>query len=80
MPKGNPSPIQTEEFKARQFARADESGEPLSEKAIGVKLPVSVDAAIRSSFASPQEKGAWLRRVITEAAQQELMNEPNDAA
>jgi hypothetical protein len=45
-----------------------------------VKLPVSVDAVIRNSFASPQEKGAWLRRVITEAARRELMNELNNAA
>ena len=80
MAKGNPNPVQNEELKAKQFKRVDEVDEPLAERATSVKLPISVDAVMRSSFGTPQEKAAWLRRVITEAARRELMNEPNDAA
>jgi hypothetical protein len=49
--------------------------EPLAEKALSVRLPVSVDAIIRKL---PSEKrAAWLRRVLSEAALRELMVENN---
>jgi hypothetical protein len=41
----------------------------LAEKPIPVRLPVDVDAAVRQL----SDRSSWLRRVITEAAQRELM-------
>ncbi len=47
--------------------------EPLAEKALSVRLPLSIDAVIRKL---PSEKrAAWLRRVLSEAVQRELMTE-----
>jgi hypothetical protein len=71
MPKGNPNPVITPEFKAQQFKPQGEVKAELSKKAIAVKLPIDVDKAIR---ALPQS-AAWLRQVITEAAQRELMKD-----
>jgi hypothetical protein len=50
MPKGNPHPIQTEEFKKKQFKPQGEitRGQPLASRAIAVRLPEDVDAAIRA--------------------------------
>jgi len=64
MPKGNPNPIQTDEFKAHQLLRADGTTEPLAEKQLQIRVGATVDAAIRAL----PNKTAWLRRVITEAA------------
>lgn len=47
--------------------RADEITAELAKQAIGVKLPVEVDAAIRAL----PNKTAWLRRVLIEAAKRE---------
>jgi hypothetical protein len=41
----------------------------LAEKPIPVRLPVDIDAAVRKL----SDRSEWLRRVITEAAQRELM-------
>jgi hypothetical protein len=49
--------------------RADSSTEELSRSVTGVKLPVSLHARIHAL----PNRTAWLRRVITEAAQRELM-------
>jgi hypothetical protein len=76
MPKGNPNPVITPEFKAQQFQPQGEINSPLSSKAIGIKLPVEVDEVVRSL---PQ-KAEWLRRVITEAAQRELMKDGSETA
>jgi hypothetical protein len=69
MPKGNPNLVITPEFKAQQFHPQGEVNGPLSNKTIGIKLPVEIDGVVRSL---PQ-KALWLRRVITEEAQRELM-------
>lgn len=62
---GNPSPVQTEAFRAKQKPKADvELGEPIS-----FRLPVEIDALVRPL----ENRGEWLRRVVTEAAQKELM-------
>jgi hypothetical protein len=70
MPKGNPNPVITPEFLASQIKRSDSTTEPLASKQAQVRLPLSVDAAIS---ALGKQKTAWLRRVITEAAERELM-------
>lgn len=69
----NPSPVQTEEFIARQFKPKGEipGDQPLAKKATGVKLPVDVDAAIRAL--PEKERVSWLRRVICDAARAELL-------
>jgi hypothetical protein len=41
---GNPAPVQTEEFKARQIPKADVD---LATKPICLKLPVEADAVLR---------------------------------
>ena len=52
------------------------SEQPMADKALSVRVAQDVDAAVRSL----PDRASWLRRVITEAARRELMNEPNDAA
>lgn len=72
MPRGNPRPVLTPEFEAAKIKRSDDTTESLAKRQTQVRLPVSVDVAIAQLG---QRKAAWLRRVITEAAQQELMSE-----
>ena len=48
-----------------------ESTEPLAEKLLCVRLTHSVDAAVRSL----PNMSAWVRRVISEAAERELMSD-----
>lgn len=74
MPKGNPSPIQTEEFKQKRFRPVGDipGDSPLSKKVIGVKLPVDVTEAIEAL--PKEERVSWLRRVLSEAARTELMD------
>jgi hypothetical protein len=69
MPKGNPNPIITPEFEANQFKRGDNTTEPLSNKLTCVRLTRSVEASLKRL----PNKSVWLRKVITEAAQRELM-------
>ncbi len=45
--------------------------EPLADKALSVRLPVSIDAIIRSL--PGDQRADWLRRVLCEAAQRELV-------
>jgi hypothetical protein len=71
--KGNPSPVQTEKFKAKQFKPIGEipGDYPLAKKVTGVKLPIDVHEAI---WALPEkERISWLRRVICDAARSELI-------
>lgn len=70
----NPNPKQTQEFKAKQFRVLGD--EPLA-KVRGIRLPQSVDAAIEALPAN--ERSAWLRRVISEAAERELMNKKSSS-
>ena len=65
---GNPNPKQ-ENLIPKQ--RADNSKGELATSVTGVKLPIAIDGVVRSL----PNRAAWLRRVITEAAQRELMNE-----
>jgi hypothetical protein len=44
---------------------------PLASRMTSVRLPVDIDAVVYSI----PEKSAWLRRVITEAAQREFMKD-----
>jgi hypothetical protein len=69
MPKGNPNPVRTPEFQAKQFKRSDRTTEPLADKILAVRVPIEIDARIRDL----PDKTAWLRRVIVEAAERELM-------
>lgn len=65
----NPNPVQSEEFLSQQFKPKGQ--QPLG-KVRGIRLPIEVDAAIE---ALPEKnRSEWMRRVITEAAQRELMN------
>ncbi|AFY62799.1 hypothetical protein [Synechococcus sp. PCC 6312] len=67
---GNPNPVQTPEFLAKQFPPAPDVpptvklGEPIC-----VAVPLPIDAEIRRL----KNRSIWLRRVIIEAAQRELM-------
>lgn len=45
---------------------------PLSRRTTGVRLPVDVEEALQVLPAS--ERTAWLRKVIAEAVERELMN------
>jgi hypothetical protein len=74
MPRGNPSPVQTKEFKAHKFIPlSDLPDEPLSSKPLAIKVGESIHNMVVSL---PQrDRINWLRRVITEAAQRELMKD-----
>ncbi len=69
----NPSPVQSKEFVASQFRAQGEilSDQPLSKKATAVKLPLDIEAAIKTL--PEEERAAWLRGVITKAARKELL-------
>ncbi len=60
----NPNPNPTTRFKPVLDA-------PLERKVTGVKLPVIIGEAVRSL--PPEERSAWLRRVISEAVEKELL-------
>jgi hypothetical protein len=51
--------------------------EPLADKALSVRLPISIDALIRTL--PSDQRADWLRRVLCEAAQRELMGEGRSA-
>lgn len=69
MPKGNPNPKITKEFLENQFKRQDDSTAPMADRNIQLRLTADIDAVVRQL---PNRSG-WLRRVITEAVQRELM-------
>jgi hypothetical protein len=72
-PRGNPNPVQTPEFKAMQKVAPDvPKGIKLSKKMTAVRLPEQIAATIDTLG---EVKPVWLRRVITEAAQRELMKD-----
>jgi hypothetical protein len=72
-PGGNRFAVQTAEFLAHQKPRPADlpEGVELATKTLGVKLPVHIDAAVRSL----PNRSEWLRRVITEAVERELLNQ-----
>jgi hypothetical protein len=53
----------------RPKTSSDNSTQPLANEILGARVSVEIDALVRSL----PSKTAWLRRVITEAAQRELM-------
>jgi hypothetical protein len=53
----------------RPIQRMDDTEEPLAALALSARVPVHIDAIVRQH----PNRSAWLRRVITEAAQRELM-------
>jgi hypothetical protein len=53
----------------KPFPRGDNSSDPLADNPVQVRLSKSVDAAVRAV----PNRSEWLRRVISEAAQRELM-------
>lgn len=70
-PGGNTAPILTPEFLAHIKPRPADlpEGIELSDKVLGVKVAKHIDLVVRAL----PNRSEWLRRVITEAAQQELM-------
>jgi hypothetical protein len=60
----------------RPIQRMDDTEEPLAALALSARVPVHIDAVVRQQ----PNRSAWLRRVITEAAQRELMNQEADGA
>jgi hypothetical protein len=71
MARGNKTPIITPEFRAHILSRDDDTTEPLAKEAVRVRLTERVNAAVRTT----PSMSAWLRRVITEAAERELMKD-----
>ena len=70
----NPSPVQSKDFVASQFRAQGEilSDQPLSKKVIGIRLPLDIEAAIKTL--PEEERAAWVRNAITKAAREELLN------
>lgn len=68
---GNPNP-KIEYLKPTP--RSDDTTQPLASAGLIARVPVHIDAVVRSL----PNRSAWLRRVITEAAQRELMNKESD--
>lgn len=74
MPKGNPNPVLTPEFLAQRIQPiGDMPDEPLGEKPLAVRVGRSIYESV--SALSQRDRINWLRRVITEAAQRELMRQ-----
>ncbi|MBW4675934.1 MAG: hypothetical protein KME52_18505 [Desmonostoc geniculatum HA4340-LM1] len=69
----NPDPVQSKEFKEQQFkGYTEELTEPLAKKVTGLKLPQSIHDALH---ALPQEERVkYLRRIICEAVERDLMS------
>jgi hypothetical protein len=65
---GNPKP-KIENLKPT--ARSDDTTEPLAHAGLIARVPIRIDAVVRSL----PNRSAWLRRIITEAAQRELMKD-----
>jgi hypothetical protein len=64
----NPNPVQTPEFIAKKFPPAtDVPPDVKLGRPISVSLPKEVDDYIRAL----PNRSAWMRRVLTEAAQRE---------
>jgi hypothetical protein len=70
MPRGNRG-LKSPEFLEKMNKPQDGYQGLLSKNPLAVVVPIEIDAAIRRL---PQ-KAAWLRRVITEAAQRELIKD-----
>lgn len=59
--KGNPAPVQTPEFLAKQFKPLpDVEGVELAKTALCVKLPVELDAIVRPM----PFRSEWIRKAI----------------
>jgi hypothetical protein len=73
---GNPEPVQTELFLAKQNKRVEDlfSNEPLADKPLTIKLPQFVYDAIQAL--PKEEKVSWLRNLISVAAVERLGAEP----
>jgi hypothetical protein len=71
MSKGNPNPVAPPKFVEARFKPQGEVNAPLAEVSIQVRLTQPIDAAVRSL----PNRSAWLRRIITEAAQRELLDQ-----
>lgn len=79
MPKGNPKPVITPEFEAAKIKPiGDLPDEPLGEKPLAVRVGKSIYESV--STLSQKDRINWLRRVITEAAERELMIPPDKSA
>lgn len=60
-PGGNPDPVQTPEFLAKQFKPSDDvQGVELAKTALCVKLPVELDAIVRPM----PKRSEWIRGAI----------------
>jgi hypothetical protein len=75
-PGGNRNPVITPEFLAHQKPRPSDLPDDavLAGKALAVKVPVEIDVAVRAL----PNRSAWMRRVLTEAAQRELLNQDSE--
>jgi hypothetical protein len=71
MPKGNPNPVIPPKFAEARFKAQGDVDEPLADVAVQVRLTRSIDLIVRQS----PNRSAWLRKVITEAAQRELIKD-----
>lgn len=72
MPKGNRNPVQSTQFKEKQFQAYGEVGSiPLSKKAISIKLPQDVHDVLENL--PSEERVTYLRRIISEGVRRDLM-------
>jgi hypothetical protein len=60
----------------RPIQRMDDTQDPLAALALSARVAVHIDTIVRQH----PNRSAWLRRVITEAAQRELMTDGGEAA
>jgi hypothetical protein len=70
---GNPNPIMPQKFVEGKFTRIDGEG-VLAERTVQVRLDKDVEKLVRSL----PNMSVWIRRVIREAAQRELMADTPD--
>jgi hypothetical protein len=74
MPKGNPNPVLTPESLAQRIQPiGDMPDEPLGEKPLAARVGKSIYESVATL--SQCDRINWLRRIITETAQRELMKD-----
>jgi hypothetical protein len=69
----NPMPLLNPKQKSQGGTFTQVGDEPLSKQVVGIRLPESIHALVQAL----PNRTEWLRRVIVEAAQRELMNPEN---
>lgn len=73
MSNPNPKTDHLKPYQASRYATTEQNSSalPLAEKPLTIRVPVDIDEAIRAL----PNRSEWMRKVLTEAAQRELLTQ-----